>query len=138
MSDYDDLVSQRNNTQAKYNACQRRINSIDAKLRRLRPVKQTLTEKKASFRTLKKEDEQTVNGKYSWKGNTYEKTFKTKGEEMVREDQSFIDGPLDLMLDSINNEITRLENERMNEFGLLGRLGSALNSLKNKIENFFN
>ena len=138
MSEYDDLIYQRDNTQAQYNRCKGRIDSIDAKLRRLRPVKQTLSEKKKQFRTLKTEDERSLDDGYAWKGDNYERKFKTKGAHMVDEDQRYIDGPLDRMLDSINNEITRLENERMNEYGLLGRLGSALNSLKNKIENFFN
>ena len=110
MSEYDDLVSQRNNTQARYYACQNRIDSIEDRLRRLRPVKRTLSEKKSNFRSLQKDDQNTVEDSYSWKGDNYERTFKTKGGYMVDEDQRFIDGPLDHMLDSINTEITRLES----------------------------
>ena len=42
------------------------------------------------------------------------------------------------MHDELNNEITRLQNLRAEEWGILGKLYSVINDLGTKIANFFN
>lgn len=107
------------------------------KLDRLYPVKRVLAGEKSDFKTIKKDTKKYIEDDYEWLGSAYTE-FLSKGEELNDECENFYKEQLDRVLDELNNEITRLENEISNKFGLLGRLGSEINSLANKIENFFN
>lgn len=88
---------------------------------------------------MKKSDEETVEKKKrsGWRGQTF-RDFQSRGSTLTAENNTFYRASLDAALDAVNDEITRLENQKYNEYGLLGRLSSAINSLANKIENFFN
>lgn len=135
--EYDALCAQRDNTQRQYNACADRIEDYEYLLNRLRPVKEILTSQKASFKSVRRADEDLLDGITGWEGQQYN-DFLTKGEALKGENNYYLNHSLDHVLDSLNDEITRIENLKLNEYGLLGRLGSALNSLGNAIENFFN
>ncbi len=137
MSQYNSLVRRRNTARNQYNACSNRIEECNYLLRRLRKAKERVAEQKRQFKTIKKEDEKIYKEKYEWEGQNYN-SFKVKGDVAVDRNEDYYKNTLDYVLDSINNEITRIENKRMQEYGLLGRLGSTINSLANKIENFFN
>ena len=73
----------------------------------------------------------------NWKGETFS-VFAAKGNHLLEENNNFYKNSLDAAHDAINNEITRLQNQINNEYGLLGRLASTINSLANRIINFFN
>lgn len=137
MDEYNSLLAQQSAKQAEYNACSSRIGRCDYLLGRLRPVKEAVAAKKREFDSIQKEDKRITKSKQSWKGENY-RSYQSKGAELLNEDNSFYIRTMDHILDSLNNEITRIENERLSEYGLLGRIGAALNSLANKIENFFN
>ncbi|MBE6801981.1 MAG: DUF5082 domain-containing protein [Ruminococcaceae bacterium] len=137
VNQYNNLVRRRNTARRQYNACSDRIEECNYLLRRLRRAKERVAEQKRTFKTIKKEDSKIYKEKYDWEGKKYN-SFKVKGEVAVDLNEDYYKNTLDYVLDSINNEITRIENKRMNEYGLLGRLGSTINSLGNKIENFFN
>lgn len=137
-SEYESLKAQRRNARGQYQATQGRIEDCEYRLSRLRRTKATLTEQKSLFKTLKNEEKTAVEKKRdNWMGQTF-RDFQTKGNDLLSENESFFTGSLDAALDAVNNEITRLENQIANEYGLLGRLASWINSLSNKIENFFN
>lgn len=135
--EYEELKSQQRTARNRYNASQERIEEYDYLIRRLKKVKEEVKEQKSRFKTLKKADEKILDAKRSWEGQT-KKSFATKGESMAAENDYFYKYSLDYVLDALNDEITRLENKRNAEYGVLGNLASLLNSLANKIENFFN
>lgn len=135
--EYDNLVSQKRNAQSQYNSCSSRIENCDYLLRRLRPAKESIEELKSSFKSNKKLDKRLLDEKREWEGSTCS-SFISKMDAVVDDNENYYKHSIDHILDSINNEITRIENQRLQEYGLLGRLGSWINSLANKIENFFN
>ncbi len=137
MNQYNSLVRRRKTARAQYRACSDRIEEYNYLLSRLRRAKERVAEQKKTFKTVKKEDAKIYKEKYDWEGKNYN-SFKVKGEVAVDMNEDYYKNTLDYVLDSLNNEITRIENKRMNDYGLLGRLGSTINSLGNKIENFFN
>ena len=137
VNEYNRLVRQRRNARSQYNACSDRIENYDYLIRRLKSAKERVAEQKRTFNTINKEDKKIYKETYDWEGQKYN-SFKIKGEVATDFNDDYYKNTLDYVLDSINNEITRLQNERMEEYGLLGQLGSKINSLGTKIENFFN
>lgn len=135
--EYENLKSQQRATRRKYTASRDRIEEYEYRIRRLKIVKETVEEQKSRFKALKKEDERIIEAKRSWEGET-KKTFVDKGSSMIDENNYYYKYSLDYVLDALNDEITRLENKKYAEYGVLGNLVSLLNSLANKIENFFN
>ena len=135
--EYNRLVNQKKSKQRQYNQCAARIEENEYLLRRLKPVRDTVAAQKKEFKQIKKEDKNTVKEKYSWEGKNYN-DFKSKGNSMMDENEYYYKYSIDYVLDSLNNEITRIENNIMKEYGLLGSLGASINSLTNKIANFFN
>lgn len=136
-ADYDSLVSQKRSAQRKYNACEDRIDALNAKLRRLRAAKESVTDLKESFKDNKKLDKKMKKEDRKWTGSTND-TFKSKMDSLIETNDDHYKYSIDYALDKINDEITRIENIKLEEKGLLGRLGASINSLANKIENFFN
>ena len=141
MADYDEynrLVNQRSDAWRRYNNSQNTIEDCEYKISRLKRTKDALTQLKSSFAEVRKSDERAVRDKRNnWKGQKFD-DFQKKGSVMISEDEIFYEGSLDAALDAVNNEITRLENVKYNQFGILGQLSSWINSLSNAIENFFN
>lgn len=135
--EYNSLVNQKESKQRQYNATQDRIEECDYLLRRLKKAKETLSSQKSTFRKIKRADQDLVDKGYDWTGSTHS-AFLSKGGSMEQEDEYYLGHSLDYVLDSLNNEITRIENKRNREYGILGELASAINWLGNKIENFFN
>ena len=136
-SEYNQLVKERNSKQSQYNACSSRISNYEGRIKRLKAQKTAVTELKDLYKIHKKITKDIHEEEHQWTGSTYNK-YHSKMNNVETADDYYYRNSLDFVLDSINNEITRLENLKMQEYGLLGRLGSALNSLANKIENFFN
>lgn len=136
-AEYDSLISQKSSAQSQYNACSLRIENCDYLLRRLRLAKESIVELKEAFKSNKKLDKNLREERRDWKGST-NNSFSTKMSTLIDANDSYYKDSIDHILDSLNNEITRIENQRMSEYGLLGRIGSWINSLANKIENFFN
>lgn len=136
-AEYDSLVSQKKSKQREYNACEDRIDECNDKLRRLKAAKASVTELKASFNTNKKTDKKMKKEDRIWTGSTND-TFKNKMDCLIDANNDHYKHSIDYALDEINDEITRIENIKLKEKGLLGRLGASINSLANKIENFFN
>lgn len=136
--EYNRLVKRRSEMQREKEKSMETIKDINNKLDRLKPVKTVLTNQKAVFyKSVKKATKECVEDDYRWTGSTYD-IFIAKGNELMTEDDSFHTNQLDRLLDELNNEITSLENEINNQFGIIGRLVSGINSLSNSIENLLN
>lgn len=136
-TEYNKLINQKSNAQAQYNSCESRIEDCDDLLRRLRQAKSDIVELKQSFKSNKKLDKKLYEEKHDWEGSTYN-NFSNKMVNLINANESYYKNSIDYILDSLNNKITAIENKRMKEYGLLCELGSWINSLSNKIENFFN
>lgn len=124
-------------TESKKRACENRIAKYNAQLERLYPIKTIISNQKKAFKGLCTKTDDLLDADRTWKGSNYD-DFIQKGGWLSDDNVYFRDKSLDHILDSLNNKITEIENKRNNEYGLLGRLASALNSLWNKIENFWN
>ena len=109
--------------------------SILEKKRRLEAVYKAIDELKDQAKDAKKTDKK-VNNKREWKGQNYNK-FDHSREEMVTKDKNYID-IIDDIMDDINIEIAKLENEFNGQSTLIGKLSGQLNILNTKIQNFFN
>lgn len=109
--------------------------SIVEKKRRLEVVYKAIDELKDQAKKAKKTDKK-VNNKKEWKGQNYNK-FDHSREEMVTKDKNYID-VIDDIMDDINIEIAKLENDFYGHSTLLGKLSGQLNILDAKIRNFFN
>ena len=136
--EYAGLEQQQKNTQKKINSCEDRIETLDDKIARLKKIKEEIADLKKNFRDdVYKEDKSERRAKVNTQGDEYT-DLVNELQDMENADDAYYDNTLDGVHDSINNEITRLENKRSEEYGILGDLYSWFNSLGNKIENFFN
>lgn len=135
--EYNSLCRQRDNTRNAYNNSERKIEEYDYLLGRLRPVKNTVSSLKDRYKQIKKDDARLMDKKREWDGQTHS-DFQVLGQDVEGSNEYYYKYVLDHVLDSLNDEITRIENLRLKEYGILGQLGAKLNSLVNAIENFFN
>lgn len=136
-SEYNRLVSEKKNKQSQYNACSRRISNNKDRIAVLKEQKENVKELKSLYKTNMKATIKIHDEAHKWIGSTYNK-YHSRMNKVEDADEYYYKHSLDHVLDAINDEITRLENEQLKERGLLGRLGSAINSLANEIENWFN
>ena len=112
-------------------SAQSRITTIDEKLERLRTAKKSVGEiQKKVYYTKKK----IIRKNYqpTWQGK--QKDDFTKQWETFSSDYTSFQTEMDTFYDAICDEITRLENQKNEENGLIGCLQSLKNSLENSIE----
>ena len=137
-AEYNDLVCQRNRAEEQAQQARARLARYQERAERLKPVyRRVYALKHEDFDAIIKKDNNTVGGSYAWIGSRYD-SFQKDGEHVRGENTQYRNDSLDLVLDALNDEITRYENLCMEEHGLLGRLGAKINSLINRIENYFN
>ena len=134
---YQNLRWQKRNAEAQRDNYQRQINALQYKISRLKSVKKIIERQKNDFNSIKTTSKKIIEGEYDWYGTQYEK-YKTLGQDVIWANDAYYKNVLDYTLDSLNDEITRLENEVLTTKGLMGRVFSWINSLSNQIENFFN
>lgn len=134
---YNELVRQKSNATKEYRQIEDRIQEYEYEIKRLKAAKRSIQEQKALFYDLKRKHKKVANKKAEWKGKKYQ-AFKKHLSDIESENNSYYKNSLDRILDSLNDEITRIENKRWRQMGLLGEVGALINSLGNKIENFFN
>lgn len=124
-------------TESKKRASENRIAKYNAQLERLYPIKTTISTQKKNFKKICSGTDDLLDEERKWTGDNYQ-DFLKKGGWLSDDNVYFRDKSLDFILDSLNTKITEIENKRNNEYGVLGKLVSALNSLWNKIENYWN
>ncbi len=134
---YRDLLYQIGNAKEKINACYEKIDEYKYSLNRLKRYKKEVENQKEEFYLIIKDDKNNSKKKDCWKGASFDK-FNNIMDDVLEEDYKYYNNCLDGILDSINDEMTRLENEILSKLGIIGKLSSWVNSLSNEIENFFN
>lgn len=138
-SKYYGLCDDRDSLEAQSDAYQNHINTLTANLEVLKASRDTVQSVKDNVREIKNSiywiPEDKITG---WTGTNFEAVRVMSQEtDFVTSYQSYIDR-IDEVLDSLNNEVTRVQNEIWEQEGLWGDIKSALNSLYNSIRNFFN
>ena len=132
--DYDQIYYLQGRVNAystSISSAQSRITSIDEKLERLRTAKKSVGEIQKKVHDTKKK---IIRKNYqpTWQGK--QKDDFTKQWETFSSDYTSFQTEMNTFYDAICDEITRLENQKIEENGLIGCLQSLKNSLENSIE----
>lgn len=132
--DYNQIYSlqrQVNAHSASISSAQSRITIIDAQLERLRTAKKSVGEIQIKVRDTKKK---IIKKNYqpTWQGK--QKDAFTKQWETFSSDYWSFQTEMDTFYDAICDEITRLENKKNEENGIIGWCQSQINNLGNSIE----
>ena len=127
----DSLQRQVNAHYASISSAQSRITTIDEKLERLRTAKKSVGEiqKKVYYtkkKIIRKNYQPTWQGKQKDAFAKHWETFSTEYTNFQTEMNTFYD--------AICDEITRLENQKNEENGIIGWCQSQMNNLGNIIE----
>lgn len=137
MGTYEDLSRQQEKKIRQRRECRNAIESIDQDLQRLRKAKTSVSEVKGRVNPLINNARNGFNDLRNWKGAEYDKA-KALGTDQIYNDLVKYRNDVDAVLDCICNKITKLENERWKNEGLLGDIARALNNLANEIEKLLN
>ncbi len=113
------------------------IREIDKKLDKLIPAEKELSEEKYYIRENFNKMREISEEKLIWIGDTKELFDKLYGNNFSESCFRYM-SELDNVHDELNDEITRLENFKYEQNGLLGHLRSKLNSLGNTLSNLLN
>lgn len=135
-SDYDSLVRQKNGVQGDINSCEDTIAALSRKIEKLKLAKSFLNTAENDLKKVKKTSQKKVEAKYSWMGSNYQ-SFSSLGSASINANDTYWSN-VDFARDAICDELTRLENERNRQYGILGSLVSLFNSLGNEIEKLVN
>ena len=136
-SSYSSLSRQRDNKYDEKRSCERRIRNIEEDLRRLRSAKNVVSDVKSDISNLANKTRSGFNDLSNWQGQEYN-WAKGCGTDQISNDTIKYRNDADRILDRLCDEITRLENERRKNQGLLGSIVNAINDLGNAIEKLFN
>ncbi len=132
------LERQASDARAARDACQDRIDDIEETLERLKRVERSVASIKEDFKkNVRDVDKDLRSERLKWKGDTRDH-FKDWMDLVHEGNKNYYKNSLDHVHDSLNNEITRLENKLLEEYGIFGKLCGKINSLKNKIKNLLN
>jgi len=127
----DSLQRQVNAHSASISSAQSRITTIDEQLERLRTAKKSVGEiQKKVYYTKKK----IIRKNYqpTWQGK--QKDAFTKQWETFSSDYTSFQTEMNTFYQAICDEITRLENQKNEENGIIGWCQSQMNNLGNIIE----
>lgn len=136
MADVADLRYSRNQKIQEKRYCEGRISDINTKLERLRQAKNSMTTYKSQAKTKKTTAENIPGNLTPWEGDK-KGQYSSSSDTLTDQLDTYYKN-CDRALDAICDAITRLENERNNQYGILGRLVSAINYLGNEIEKLIN
>ena len=112
-------------------SAQSRITSIDEKLERLRTAKKSIGEIQQNVHNIKYPIMHR-NIQPTWKGK--QKDAFTKQWETFSSDYTSFQTEMNTFYDAICDEITRLENQKIEENGIIRWCRSQMNNLGNVIE----
>ena len=132
--DYDQIYYLQgivNQHSASISSAQSRITTIDEQLERLRTAKKSVGEIQKKVRDTKKK---IIKKNYqpTWKGK--QKDAFTKQWETFSSDYTSFQTEMNTFYQAICDEITRLENQKNEENGIIGWCQSQMNNLGNIIE----
>ena len=127
----DSLQRQVNVHSASISSAQSRITTIDEQLERLRTAKKSVGEIQKKVHDIRYPINHR-NIQPDWQGK--QKDAFTKQWETFSSDYTSFQTEMDTFYDAICDEITRLENQKNEENGIIGWCQSQINNLGNFIE----
>ena len=107
------------------------INDANEKIERLRPVKKILEDNKVEVNT-QRNTAKTVHRTdiVEWQGST-KTEFTSSVDAGLVEGYNLYYSELDSALDAVNDAITRYENEKYEQNGIIGQIQIVINNLEN-------
>lgn len=131
------IRAQISSAESQIDGCNAYIAELQEKIARLKEVKPIVSGVKNNLLNAEME----LNGKIAmqerWRGDNKIAYDEAACDKIFVPYEKYYDG-VDDILDSINDEITRMENEIYEQQGLIGRLRAWCNSLWNELANLFN
>lgn len=134
---YEELLAEKENLENQKKSSEEKQEEYSYILSRLNRAKESIAELKKSFQANKKKDEEIEVNSENWSGSCCDE-FKTKLSTLKEENNNYYSNTLDYVLDSLNNEITRVENLNLEQGNIFSWVLQRLNELANKIENWTN
>ena len=138
MAEIDALYNQRSQKYSEKERCERKIAELKGKISRLKSFKKSVENYQyeiyqvslpfCNYSTMCCDD---------WSGEKYNR-FRNEDGANINDMFMRFDDSIDVVLDRVCDEITRLENQVYDYEGWWGDIKSALNSIGNEIEKFFN
>ncbi|MBC1492203.1 YwqH-like family protein [Listeria booriae] len=132
-ADVSSLQADRNRKQAELCQVQSDQSNIQAKIERLKVAKKKVDEIQQSVDELQKAVNREREQDDTWRGKKYT-TYSQFVSNGFHSDYKNYYQQIDQLYDHLCDEITRLENQASENDGLMGWLGSKLNSLGNEID----
>jgi len=131
------IRAQISSAESQIDGCNAYIAELQEKIARLQEVKPIVSGVKNKLRNAETE----LNGKIAmqekWRGDTKLSYDEAAYDKIFVPYERYYD-EVDDILDSINDEITRMENEIYEQQGIIGKLRAWCNSLWNELANLFN
>lgn len=137
MSDAAGIRAQMSQAEAQISNCEICIADLQEKIAKLKEVKPKVAGIKEDIREINRQLYEKIWEQERWLGNNRNKYNEGIMENLVMPHQNYYKA-VDDILDSINDAITRMENEIYEQQGVLGTLRSWWNSLCNELSNCFN
>lgn len=109
------------------------INVLNNKIDRLQPVKDEVSKLKERFKSeVLDPDKKVLDDAKTWKGSTCNH-FKDAKRAPIKEENELYFQYLDVILDSMEDELTGLKNEESDMNGYLGKVETWLRTIGNEI-----
>lgn len=132
--------SQKSSYESQKAAQEQKIEANKEKIKRLQEAKRALGDIKDSLEEAAKKQKKTAENEetyYEWSGEKKDGIMDHYAEVVPSEYTIYINR-VDIVLDEIVAKETALENENLEAWGIIGQLGSWINSLIGKIEQLCN
>ncbi|MCM1145141.1 MAG: DUF5082 domain-containing protein [Blautia sp.] len=133
----EDIRAQIARAESQIEGCGEYIMKLRERIARLEETKPTVAEVKEEIGTLETEVNRRIGMQERFRGENREAYNEASGEELFLPYGNYYD-EVDRILDSIHDEITRLENEIFEQQGFIGQLKAWCNSLRNELAKLFN
>ena len=122
----------------EFDSLKTKMQETEKKIKRLKKSRIAVMELKKEFKEKVKRPSEDCRDKTDrWEGSTFD-SFRKKEDKAIAKEKDYYKYALDFANDSINDEITRLQRERSENFGVLGKINSNILAIKNEIENVIN
>lgn len=140
-AEYNRLCAEKAGNEAEQQSVQSQIDALDEKIERLRSAYDKIDAEKESLKGIRNDILRITRDYYGdWKGTNaseLERTLAADDGELRRAYEAYIEA-IDVIEDSINNDILALKQQRNNLDGFLVGLKNAWASLCTRIRNIFN
>lgn len=118
---------------------EQRISELESNLEQLKSARDIVADVKENIKDIKKEIKKFPDKELSeWQGYNFNELKDSSEEGYFKNYYEFYIDNIDDIQDSLNDEITSVQNEIWEKDGIWGDIKSALNSVWNEIRNFFN